>query len=149
MLAAASLNRSRSATNRLEKIMPYVHIVICLALVEFLYFAIAVSKARGRYNVPAPAMAGNEIFERHMRVQMNTLEQLIVFIPSIVLFGQYLSPYLAAALGVVFLIGRLVYFFAYVKDPKKRETGFILSFAPTVILLGGGIFGAARAAMHW
>jgi glutathione S-transferase len=149
MLAAVSLNRSRSATNRLEKIMPYVQIVICLALVEFLYFAMAVGKARGRYNVPAPAVTGNEIFERHLRVQMNTLEQLIVFIPSIVLFGQYLSPYFAAALGVVFLIGRLVYFFAYVKDPKKREIGFLLSFAPTVILLGGAIFGAARAAMHW
>ena len=129
--------------------MPYVHIVICLALIEFLYFAIAVAKARGRYNVPAPAVTGNEIFERHLRVQMNTLEQLIVFVPSIVLFGQYLSPYLAAALGVVFLIGRLIYFFAYVKEPKKRELGFILSFVPTAILLGGAIFGAARAAMHW
>jgi uncharacterized membrane protein YecN with MAPEG domain len=129
--------------------MPYVHIVVCLALVEFLYFAIAVAGARGRYKVAAPAVTGNEIFERYLRVQMNTLEQLIVFIPAIVLFAQYLSPYLAAALGVVFLIGRLVYFFAYVKDPKKRETGFILSFAPTVILLGGAIFGAARAAMHW
>ena len=126
--------------------MPYVHIVIGLALVEFLYFGMAVGGARGRYKVAAPAVAGNEIFERYFRVQMNTLEQLIVFIPSILLFGQYLSPYVAAALGGVFLIGRLVYFFAYVKEPKKRELGFILSFAPTVILLGGGIFGAVRAA---
>jgi glutathione S-transferase len=126
--------------------MPYVHIVICLALVEFLYFMMAVGGARGRYKVAAPAVTGNEIFERYLRVQMNTLEQLIVFIPSILLFGQYLSPYVAAAFGCVFLIGRLVYFFAYVKEPKKRELGFILSFAPTVILLGGGIFGAVRAA---
>ena len=129
--------------------MPYVHIVVCLALVEFLYFAMAVAGARGRYKVAAPAVTGNEIFERYLRVQMNTLEQLIVFVPSIVLFGQYLSPYIAAALGAVFLIGRLVYFVSYVKDPKKRELGFILSFAPTVMLLGGAIFGAARAAMHW
>jgi uncharacterized membrane protein YecN with MAPEG domain len=129
--------------------MPYVHIVVCLALVEFLYFALAVAGARARYKVAAPAVTGNEMFERHLRVQMNTLEQLIVFIPSIVLFGQYLSPYLAAGLGVVFLIGRLVYFFAYVKDPKKRETGFILSIAPTAILLGGAIFGAARAAWYY
>ena len=128
--------------------MPYVHIVICLALVEFLYFGFAVGKARTRYNVPAPAVTGNEIFERYFRVQMNTLEQLVVFIPSIWLFGQYLSPYVAAGLGVVFLIGRLIYLSAYVKDPKKRELGFVLSFFPSVILLVGAIYGAARAAVH-
>jgi glutathione S-transferase len=126
--------------------MPYVHIVIGLALAQFLYFALAVAGARGRYKVAAPAVTGNDIFERYLRVQMNTLEQLIVFIPSILLFGQYLSPYVAAAVGGVFLIGRLVYFFAYVKEPKKREFGFILSFVPTVILLSGAIFGAVRAA---
>jgi glutathione S-transferase len=128
--------------------MPYVHIVICLALVEFLYFGFAVGKARARYNVPAPAVTGNEIFERYFRVQMNTLEQLVIFIPSIWLFGQYVSPYVAAGLGVVFLIGRLAYLSGYVKDPKKRELGFTLSFIPSVILLVGAIYGAARAAVH-
>jgi glutathione S-transferase len=137
------------AVPELDGLMPYVHIVVCLALVEYLYFAIAVAGARGRYKVAAPAVTGNEIFERYLRVQMNTLEQLVVFIPAIVLFGLYLSPYIAAALGVVFLMGRLVYFLTYVKDPRKRELGFLLSFLPTSILLGGAIFGAARAAMHW
>jgi uncharacterized membrane protein YecN with MAPEG domain len=126
--------------------MPYVHMVIGLALLEFLYFGFEVARARGRYKVPAPATTGNEIFERYFRVQMNTLEQLVVFIPSVLIFGQYLSPYIAAALGVVFLIGRLVYLFGYVKDPKKREAGFLLSAAPTFILLLGAIVGAARAA---
>jgi uncharacterized membrane protein YecN with MAPEG domain len=128
--------------------MPYVHIVIGLALIEFLYFGFEVARARGRYKVAAPATTGNEIFERYFRVQMNTLEQLVLFIPSILIFGQYFSPYLAAALGVVFLIGRLVYLFGYVKDPKKRETGFVLSAAPTLILLLGAIIGAARAAWY-
>src|SRR5882757_1192306 len=98
--------------------MPYVHIVIGLALVEFLSFALAVAGARARYKVAAPAVSGHEIFERYLRVQLNTLEQLVVFIPSILLFGQYLSPYIGAALGAVFLVGRLIYFFAYVKEPK-------------------------------
>jgi glutathione S-transferase len=129
--------------------MSYVHIVIALALVEFLYFALAVASARGRFKVAAPAVTGNEIFERYLRVQMNTLEQLVVFIPSILLYGYYLSPYVAAALGAVFLIGRLVYFVAYVKDPKKRELGFIVSVLPTAILLGGALFGAARAAWYY
>jgi len=129
--------------------MPYVHIVIGLALVEFLGFGLAVAGARGRYKVAAPAVTGNEMFERYLRVQMNTLEQLIVFIPSILLFGQYMSPYIAAGLGVIFLIGRLVYFFTYVKDPKSRELGFILTIGPNTILLGGAIVGAVRAALYY
>jgi glutathione S-transferase len=127
--------------------MPLVHIVIGLALLEFLYFGFEVGRARSRYNVPAPATSGNEIFERYFRVQMNTLEQLVVFIPSILIFGHYMSPFTAAALGVVFLIGRLVYLAGYVKAPRKREAGFILSALPNAILLFGGLFGAVRAAL--
>ena len=126
--------------------MPYVHIVILLALVEFFYFSLLVGRARGRYNVPAPATTGNEMFERYFRVHMNTLELLVMFIPSILLFGQYFSPYVAAALGVVYLVGRLVYLSAYVKEPKKREVGFGLSVVPIMILVVGAIIGAARAA---
>ena len=129
--------------------MPYVHIVIGLALVQFLFFGAAVAGARKRYKVVAPAIAGNENFERYIRVQMNTLEQLVVFIPSMLIWSQYTSPYVAAALGVVFLIGRMIYFFAYVKDPKSRELGFILTVGPNAILLGGAIIGSARAALSY
>jgi glutathione S-transferase len=128
--------------------MPYIHIVIGLALVEFLWFAQAVASARGRYNVAAPAVAGHEIFERYLRVQMNTLEQLVVFIPSALIFAQYWSPYWAAGFGVIFLIGRLIYFLTYVKNPKSRELGFVLTIGPNVVLLGGAILGSARAAFH-
>jgi uncharacterized MAPEG superfamily protein len=131
-----------------EKKMPYVHLVILLALVEFFYFSLLVGRARGRYNVPAPATTGNEIFERYFRVHMNTLELLIMFIPSILLFGLYFSPYVAAGLGVIYLIGRLVYLSAYVKEPKKREVGFGLSMVPIMILVIGAIIGATRAAWH-
>ena len=128
--------------------MPYVHLVMLLALVQFFYFSLEVGKARGRYNVPAPATTGNEIFERYFRVHMNTLELLVMFIPAVLLCGLYLNPYLAAGLGVVYLIGRLVYLRAYVKDPKKREMGFALSVVPILILIVGAIVGAARAAWH-
>jgi len=127
--------------------MPYVHIVVLLALVEFFYFSLEVGKARGRYNIPAPATTGNEIFERYFRVHMNTLELLVMFVPSILLFGQYLSPYIAAGLGVVYLVGRLVYLFAYVKEPKKRSAGFGLSILPIMVLMLGAIVGAVRAAV--
>jgi glutathione S-transferase len=125
--------------------MPSVHLVIALALVEFFLFGVAVARARTRYQVLPPATTGNADFERYFRVQMNTLEQLVIFVPAIMLFGHYLSPYLAAALGVLFIIGRALYFQGYVKAAEKRHTGFGLSAIANLILLVGGIFGALRA----
>jgi len=126
--------------------MSYVHIVIVLALAEFFYFSLEVGRARSRYKVAAPATTGNEMFERYFRVHMNTLELLVMFIPAVLLFGLYLNPYVAAGLGVIYLIGRLVYLFSYVKEPKKREVGFALSMVPIIILMLGALVGAARAA---
>lgn len=127
--------------------MPLVHIVVALALVQFLFFCFAVGRARGTYKVAAPATTGNEMFERYFRVQMNTLELLVVFVPSILIFGQYCGVYVAVALGVIYLIGRLIYFTSYVKDPKSRSMGYGLSALPVMILLAGGIIGAIRAAV--
>lgn len=125
--------------------MPLIHLVIGLALVEFLLFGFAVARARVRYNVPAPATTGNEVFERYFRVQMNTLEQLIIFVPAILLFGRYVNAYVAAALGVIFLIGRAMYFQGYVRAPGGRHIGFVLTAIPNVTLLIGGIVGAINA----
>jgi glutathione S-transferase len=127
--------------------MPLVHIVVGLALVQFLFFCFAVGKARGTYKVAAPATTGNEMFERYFRVQMNTLELMVIFVPSILIFGQYFGAYVAVALGVIYLVGRLIYFTSYVKDPKSRSMGYGLSALPVMILLAGSIFGAIRAAV--
>jgi glutathione S-transferase len=127
--------------------MPLVHLVVGLALVQFLFFCFAVGKARGTYKVAAPATTGNEMFERYFRVQMNTLELLVIFVPSVLIFGQYFSAYVAVALGVIYLVGRLIYFTSYVKDPKSRSMGYGLSALPVMILLAGSIFGAIRAAV--
>ena len=127
--------------------MPLVHIVVGLALAQFLFFCFAVGKARGTYKVAAPATTGNEVFERYFRVQMNTLELLVIFVPSMLLFGQYFGAYLATALGVIYLIGRMIYFMSYVKDPKSRSAGFGLSALPVIVLLVGTIVGAIRAAV--
>jgi glutathione S-transferase len=127
--------------------MPLVHIVVGLALAQFLFFCFAVGKARGTYKVAAPATTGNEMFERYFRVQMNTLELLVIFLPSILLFGQYFGSYLATALGVIYLIGRMIYFTSYVKDPKSRSMGYGLSALPVMVLLVGAIVGAIRAAV--
>ena len=129
--------------------MVCVDIVTALALLQFIVFGFKVGRARGRYGIKAPAISGNETFERHFRVQQNTLEQLIVFLPGLYLFSHYYSPLVAAAIGVIYLIGREVYSMTYVKDPAKREVGYGLTFLPTVVLVLGGLFGAVRAlAVH-
>jgi glutathione S-transferase len=125
--------------------MAYVDIVTALALLQFIVFGFKVGRARGRYGVKAPAVVGNEIFERHFRVQQNTLEQLIVFLPGLYLFSHYFWPVAAAVLGGIYLIGREVYSAAYVKNPASREVGYGLTFLPTVILVLGGLVGAVRS----
>jgi glutathione S-transferase len=128
--------------------MPYVHIVTALAVLQFVVFGFRVGVARERYGVKAPAVTGNETFERLFRVQMNTLEQLIVLLPGLYLFARYFSPYVAAALGVVYLLGRELYAFTYVRDPSKRSVGYGLTFLPMVILVVGGLIGAVRALFY-
>ncbi len=128
--------------------MALVNLVIVMALLQFFAFGAAVGKARGTYRVAAPATTGHEMFERYYRVQMNTLELLVMLLPALWLFAYYLSPATAAGLGVLYLIGRLVYFVSYVKDPKTRSLGFALSSGPILLLMLGALYGAARVAWH-
>ena len=122
--------------------MSYVHIVTALALLQFVWFGIKVSQARGRYGVKAPAITGNDVFERYFRVQQNTLELVVILVPGLYLFSNYFSPPLAAVLGAIYLVGRQIYAGAYVKDPAKRSAGFGLSALPAMILVVGGLVGA-------
>jgi len=124
--------------------MAYVDIVTALALLQFVVFGFKVGKARTRYGVAAPAISGHATFERYFRVQQNTLEQLIVFIPGLYLYSHYFKPAVAAGIGVVYLIGREAYAASYVKDPAKRSLGFGLTFVPMMVLIVGGIVGAVR-----
>ena len=128
--------------------MAYVDIVTALALLQFIVFGFKVGQARGRYGIKAPAITGNEIFERCFRVQQNTLELLIIFIPGLYLFSHYFSPLVAAVLGVIYLIGREVYSTGYVKEPAKRSAGYGLSFLPTAVLILGGLIGAVINLFH-
>jgi glutathione S-transferase len=125
--------------------MPFVAIVTVLALAQFFWLALQVARARGRYGVAAPATTGNEVFERHFRVHMNTQEQLMLFLPSLWIFANYISPLWAAALGVVFIIGRAIYATSYVRDPKSRSLGFGLTAFPTFTMMIGIVIWAVRA----
>ena len=127
--------------------MPFLALITALALLQFLYFGIQVGRARGRYNVPAPAISGNEHFERHFRVQMNTLEQLVMFLPALWMFGSYVSWLWACGLGAVFIVGRGIYALSYVRDPKSRSLGFAMTALPTLAMLVGVLYWAVKTAV--
>jgi uncharacterized membrane protein YecN with MAPEG domain len=127
--------------------MAWVHAMIALALIEFFTFGFLVGKARVRFKVAAPAITGDPVFERYYRVHYNTMEQLVCFIPGMLIFATYVSAPVAAGLGVLFVVGRVVYFRGYVADPKKRGPGFGLSALPTIVLMLGGLGGAIAAAL--
>ena len=127
--------------------MEYLAVTSALALLEYAVFGALVGAARGRYSVPAPATSGHPEFERYFRVHQNTLEQLIIFLPSLWLFGFYVNPVIGSLIGLVFLIGRVVYFRGYVRDPQKRSVGFLIGYLASAVLLVGGLFGAGWAAL--
>jgi uncharacterized membrane protein YecN with MAPEG domain len=124
--------------------MSLLVLITVLALLQFMFFASLVARARGRYGVPAPAMSGQEIFDRYFRVQMNTLELLVMFLPALWLASLYTAPLWTSLLGVIYLIGRMVYLAGYVADPRKRGPGYLLSVLPILVLLLLAVVGCIR-----
>ncbi|HXK25728.1 MAG TPA: MAPEG family protein [Myxococcota bacterium] len=118
-------------------------IVGLLALIEYWVLLMLTGQARGRFGVAAPATAGHPVFERYFRVQMNTIEQLVLFLPGLAVFSWAVSPKGAAALGLVFIVGRALYARGYVQDPAKRGPGFLLTLIANAILIVGGLIGTA------
>ncbi len=115
-----------------------------IMLLEYFVFMAAVGAARGKAGIDAPAMSGDDLFERTLRVQENTLEQLIYVLPSMWLFGYYISSVWAAGLGAAFILGRIIYFIGYRAAPGKRATGFLIGWAAAMVMLIGGLWGALR-----
>lgn len=122
--------------------MDLIAIVSLLALIEYLVITGLVGWARGKYGVKAPATSGHEVFERYFRVQQNTVEQLVIFLPALWLFGHYVSTGAGALLGLAFIVGRVIYLRAYVADPASRTVGFVIGYLANAILILGGLIGA-------
>ncbi len=122
--------------------MNTLHIVALLAVIQFFYFGAKVGRARARYGIKAPAVTGHEMFERAYRVQMNTLEQLVGFLPALLIAGIYWPQAVVAPVGVVYLLGRALYRHRYMQDPARRGPGFMLTVLATGILLVAGLVGA-------
>lgn len=124
-----------------------VYAVIALALVEYFTFGLLVGAARGKFNVPAPATTGHPEFERTFRVHQNTLEQLVIFVPSMIIFAEFVSAAIACIAGLLFIVGRVLYYRGYVAAAEKRSTGFAMSAIANMALLLGGLIGAGMKAL--
>jgi glutathione S-transferase len=115
----------------------FTAIVTCLAIAFYFFTTILVGKARVKFGIKAPAVSGNPDFERVFRVQMNTLEWLPIFLPALWLFAIYISDPWAGVLGLIWILGRILYLSGYSQAAEKRSMGFgIQALAGFVLWLG-------------
>ena len=121
--------------------MNLVYLLILLALVQFIFFTFRTGLTRGKYNIQAPKTTGDDTWERIFRVQQNTMEQLVLFVPGMLAFAHFVSPTWALVPGVLYLVGRQVFSYLYITNPTKRAPGVFLSFFSNIALVVGSLIG--------
>jgi glutathione S-transferase len=126
----------------------FTALVTCLAILLYFFTTTQVGKARGTFGIKAPATSGNPDFERVFRVQMNTLEWMPIFLPSLWLFAIYISDPIAAAIGVVWIAGRVLYMTGYAEAANKRGRGFGIQAGAAGILWLGALGAIAWRLIH-
>ena len=117
----------------------YYSVAIVTLLTALVYFIMATRVARihGKTGILAPTMTGDPVLERTARAHQNTAEWLLIFLPSLWLFAIYWNAHVAAGLGLLWIVGRIMYFVGYVAEAKKRFPGFFVqSLAAFALLLG-------------
>lgn len=126
----------------------FAALITSIALVMYFVVTLNVGRARAKYNVQPPNTTGNPNFERVLRVQQNTLEQLVIFLPALWLFSLLVDPKIGAALGGVWIIGRILYAWGYYKAAEKRGPGFGIAFLGQAALMLGSLYGAIMHIIH-
>jgi glutathione S-transferase len=119
------------------KLLAWPGLVTVLALILYFGLGIGVGIARAKYKVPVPAITGDENFERAFRTHQNTLEQIVIFLPSLWLFSIFNNPIWGAAIGGVWVLGRIGYAWGYYTAAEKRGPGFAIASLATIALLVG------------
>lgn len=117
----------------------FTTLVTLLAILFFFFTSVNVSRSRTRTGVKVPATSGHPDFERAFRIQMNTLEWMPIFLPSLWLFAIYISDAIAAGIGAVWIIGRIVYFIGYSQAAAKRGPGFAIQAIAAIALWAGAL----------
>jgi glutathione S-transferase len=121
--------------------MELVYFMIMLALLEYVVMAALVGRAREKFGILAPTMTGHPDFERVIRVHLNTLENLIIFVPAVWIFASYVSALWAAILGLVFVVARAMYAIGYLRAAEKRSIGAAITGLVDLVLVVGGLIG--------
>ena len=117
----------------------YVAIVSLLAVLTYFWMGLQVAGARRKSGIQAPAMTGDPLLERTIRAHYNTLEWMPIFLPALWIFAIYWNDLVAAALGVVWIVGRIVYQRGYAAAAEKRGVGFLIQALAAAVLLFGGL----------
>jgi len=123
------------------KTLLFPSLVTVITLIVFFVITANVGRARLKYKVPVPQTSGDPDFERVFRVQQNTLEQLILFLPSLWLFSLFVNPIWGAGIGGVWVIGRILYAWGYYQEAQKRRLGFGINALSVIVLLLGSLVG--------
>ncbi|NJL60775.1 MAG: MAPEG family protein [Methylacidiphilales bacterium] len=124
---------------------PWTSLVTACTLLVYLILTINVGRARAKYKVPVPQMSGEPNFERVLRVQQNTLEQMVFFLPALWLFSFYVNPLWGAGIGAAWVLGRILYAWGYYQAAEKRALGFGISSMSGIVLLLGAIAGIIQS----
>lgn len=124
-------------------------VVTILAILLYTYMSIRVGQMRTKHNITAPATSGHPEFERAFRIHYNTLESIAVFIALLWLATIYfhMLPWLPALVGLIWVIGRLLYMTGYMSDPSKRGTGFGIAMLSQLVLLVIAVVGIVQTWM--
>ncbi len=122
----------------------YPALATCLALLVYVWTIAACGNARGKYGIKAPAVTGHPEFERRFRIQQNTMEQLVLFLPSLWIFSLTVSPFWGGIIGLIFVAARVYYVVSYARNADSRGPGFTIGGIATLVLLLGGLAGVLR-----
>ncbi len=128
--------------------MEPIAVVTVLAVFQLFSFAYLVGKQRVKHGVKAPAITGEAEFERAFRIHQNGVEQMVIFIPALWLFGHYVHALIGAGLGLVFVISRFIYRKSYLSEPTSRTAGFGIGALVMMILMIGGLIGAVLSCIQ-
>ena len=126
----------------------FTALLTCLVALFCFVTSARVARARIKYGVKLPAIAGNDDFERVFRVQMNTLEWIPIFLPSLWLFAIYVGDQIAASIGLIWIIGRIIYMIGYIQSVPRRSPGFFIQALSTAVLLFGSIIAIVWRMAH-
>jgi glutathione S-transferase len=129
--------------------VPYTGFVTLLAVLVYFLCMLRVGLGRDKYNVKAPSIEGPPAFQRRLRIQINTLEHLVLFLPLLWIAALSSRDEWAAVIGIFWPIGRVIYAISYTRNPDKRYPGFFLALGSSGALFALAAVQLVRSLLVW